>query len=406
MINLLNDYNVSAPPQLLGALQASAGEKFVGYGLDEHCEAARALIRRLSACEQAEVHFLAGGTQTNLVALAAFLRPHEAVIAADSAHINGHEAGAIEATGHKILTFQSTDGKVRPSDVEPILAAHDTEHLVRPRLLFLSQSTELGTVYRRAELEELAALCRARGLLLYVDGARLGYAFASANNDVDMRDLARLADAFYLGGTKNGALFGEALIIANPALHDGFRSTMKQRGAMIAKGFLLGIQFETLLGHAKPSRGALQGAPQGAAVEQPGQPGQPGEAGEPGQPGQPGEAEPPGQPEPPGEAGEAHSILDTLYVALARQANEQAAHLCEGLVQLGYRLEREAPTNQIFPLVSVETAEALGAHVLFERWRPLPDGQLVIRFVTTWQTSDEEVKKTLALLEGLRPPAP
>jgi threonine aldolase len=361
-INLLNDYNTVAHPRVLAALEqaAVAQERFLGYGLDEHSEAARSLIRDLVGDRTADVHFLMGGTQTNLTALGAFLRPHEAVIAAVTAHINGHETGAVEATGHKILTCESADGKVCARDIEPILAVHDNEHLTRPRLLFISQATETGTVYSLSELEELGCFCRGHDLLLYVDGARLGPALAAEGADVGLTDLARVADAFYIGGTKNGALFGEALVITNPTLQQDFRYAMKQRGAMAAKGFVLGIQFEALLGGGEGS--GTSGA-SGTGIEA---------------------------------CGGGSEDEDCLYLELARQANRQASRLREGLHAAGYRLEVEAFTNQVFPIVTEQAAANLERDVYFERWNRLGDDELSIRFVTTWLTTDEEVQVVLS----------
>jgi threonine aldolase len=339
-INLMNDYNMPAHPDVIAAIAQVATQKYVGYGLDELSEAARTTIQTLVANPQADVHFLAGGTQANLTAIAAFLRPHESIIAPASAHINGHETGAVEATGHKILSFPSTDGKARPADIEPILAELTSEHMTKPRLLSISQATEFGTVYLLDELEALGEFCRVHDLLLYIDGARLGCALTAEGSDVTLPDLARIADAFYIGGTKNGALFGEALVITNPVLQTDFRYAMKQRGAMIAKGFLLGIQFEALLGGAS----------------------------------------------------------EPLYFQLARQANKKAERLRVGLRELGYRVEVDAPTNQVFPIVTPQIAEALESEVLFERWGVSSADELSIRFVTTWLTTDDEVDAVLSLL--------
>ncbi|MDR2486979.1 MAG: aminotransferase class I/II-fold pyridoxal phosphate-dependent enzyme [Clostridiales Family XIII bacterium] len=364
-INLLNDYNAVAHPAVLEALLAASGRRYSGYGADGETEAARAAVRCFVARDDAQVHFLPGGTQTNLTAIAAFLRPHEAVIAPATAHICGHETGAVEATGHKVLTVEATDGKALPQDVERMVAAHQGEHTVRPRLLFLSQATELGTVYTHAELLALRAVCDRAGLYLYIDGARLGSALAAGQEgagagaglcasasggerasaapcagtgaSASIEETARIADAFYIGGTKSGLLFGEALVLCNPALAQDFRWHIKQRGGLLAKGFLLGIQFSALL-----------------------------------------------------EGG--------LYLDLARRANRAAARLVEHLRTLGCTFAVMSPTNQIFPVVSREAEAMLARHVLFEHWGEQEDGGQVIRFVTTWQTTDEEVDAVAALL--------
>ena len=243
-----NDYSFGAHPKVLSALAETSLEGNVGYGDDAYCDRAKALIRDLCQCPQAEVQFLIGGTQTNFTAIAAFLRPWEGVVAADSSHINGHEVGAVEATGHKILQVcAGADGKIRPEQIEPILERHRDEHLVKPRLVEIADATESGMVYTKAELTALSQFCREHDLLLFLDGARLGSALASPASDLTLPDLAELTDAFYIGGTKNGALMGEALVIANPALQPDFFRIKKRLGAVLAKGWLLGVQFEALL---------------------------------------------------------------------------------------------------------------------------------------------------------------
>ena len=286
-----NDYSFGAHPKVLSALAETSLEGNVGYGDDAYCDRAKALIRDLCQCPQAEVQFLIGGTQTNFTAIAAFLRPWEGVVAADSSHINGHEVGAVEATGHKILQVcTGADGKIRPEQIEPILERHRDEHLVKPRLVEIADATESGMVYTKAELTALSEFCREHDLLLFLDGARLGCALASGANDLTLADLARLTDAFYIGGTKNGALMGEALVISNPALQGDFFRIKKQLGAVLAKGWLLGVQFEALL-------------------------------------------------------------KDGLYFEMARHANAMAARLQSGLKAKGWKLWVDSPTNQVFPIV-------------------------------------------------------
>ena len=305
-ISLRNDYSEGAHPRLLQALAVASAEVNRGYGLDVHSARAAALIRdRLG--RDADVHFLAGGTQTNLVALAAFLRPHEAVIAPASGHIAMHETGAIEASGHKVLTVATPDGKLSPALIRPCVDGHHGEHMVKPRLVYISNSTEWGTVYSAEELQALGGFCRDHGLLLYVDGARLASALTTEGNDVDLALLAGQADAFYIGGTKNGALLGEALVIVNPVLRTDFRHIIKQRGAMLAKGMVVGAQFEAL-------------------------------------------------------------FEDGLYFVLATHANAMAARLREILQRAGVPLAVDSPSNQVFPVLPDAMVERLRSFVEFETW--------------------------------------
>jgi threonine aldolase len=330
-VSFRNDYSEGAHPRVLQALIEANGEKNAGYGLDRHSARAAELIR--AACEQpgAAVHLLSGGTQTNLVALSAFLRPHQAAIATEQGHIVTHETGAIEATGHKVLTAPSHEGKLTPEAIAPLLAEHASEHMVQPRLVYISQSTELGTIYSRAELQALSGYCRANGLLLFVDGARVGVALAAQGNDLSLADIAALADALYIGGTKNGALLGEALVIVNPALQTDVRYLIKQRGAMLAKGMVLGAQFEAL-------------------------------------------------------------FEDGLYIELAAHANAMAMRLRDGLIAASAEFIVDSPTNQQFVAVSPSQLDALDQRYQFERWNTRADGRTVIRFVTSWATRPEDVE--------------
>lgn len=335
-INLRNDYSEGAHPRLLQALAVASAETNRGYGLDIHSARAAALIRdRLG--RDAEVHFLAGGTQANLVALAAFLRPHEAVIAPASGHIATHETGAIEASGHKVLTVATPDGKLSPALIQPCLDGHGSEHMVKPRLVYISNTTEWGTQYSAAELRTLGAFCRSRDLLLYVDGARLASALTTPGNDVDLALLSTEADAFYIGGTKNGALLGEALVIVAPMLRTDFRHIIKQRGAMLAKGMVVGAQFEAL-------------------------------------------------------------FEDGLYFVLATHANAMAARLREILQQAGVPLAVDSPSNQVFPVLQDAMVAQLQQHVEFETWERRDDGRTVIRLMTSWATPESDIDAFLAVL--------
>ena len=337
-----NDYSFGAHPKVLSALAETSLEGNVGYGDDAYCDRAKALIRDLCQCPQAEVQFLIGGTQTNSTAIAAFLRPWEGVVAADSSHINGHEVGAVEATGHKILQVcAGADGKIRPEQIEPILERHRDEHLVKPRLVEIADATESGMVYTKAELTALSEFCREHDLLLFLDGARLGCALASGANDLTLADLARLTDAFYIGGTKNGALMGEALVISNPALQGDFFRIKKQLGAVLAKGWLLGVQFEALL-------------------------------------------------------------KDGLYFEMARHANAMAARLQSGLKAKGWKLWVDSPTNQVFPIVPDSLKPQIDAVCHYEDWCPADGpGHTIIRFVTCFNTEKSDVDGLLAALPTL-----
>lgn len=337
-----NDYSFGAHPKVLTALAASSMEGNIGYGEDGYCQRAASLIRDLCHCPQAEVQFFIGGTQTNFTAIAAFLRPWEGIITADASHINGHEAGAVEATGHKILPIHTgPDGKLTPEQIAPILERHRDVHLVKPRMVEIANATESGMVYTKAELTALSVFCRANDLLLFLDGARLGCALASTASDLALPDLAALTDAFYLGGTKNGALMGEALVITNPALQPDFFRIKKQLGGVLAKGWLLGVQFEALL-------------------------------------------------------------QDGLYFQMARHANSMSARLQSGLKALGWELMVDSPTNQVFPIIPDSLKPQLDKLCIYEDWSPgQTPGTSVIRFVTCFATTPEDVEGFLSAVSEL-----
>lgn len=332
-----NDYSEGALPQVLAALDQTNALSTMGYGLDPFCEDAAAAIRKRFACPDADVHFLVGGTQVNLTAISAFLRPWEAVIAADTGHIAVHETGAVEAAGHKVCTVPSSDGKLRPEQLRAVCEAHSDEHMVLPSLVYISNSTELGTVYSRSELEALSGTCRDLGLGLYLDGARLASAIDAG--DLAPEDLPAFCDAFYLGGTKNGLLFGEALVVVRGAWKPNFRHAIKQRGGMLAKGRLLGVQFQALL-------------------------------------------------------------EDDLWLRAAGHANAMAARLREGLAALRIPVAVDSPTNQLFPILPEQKCEALSRQFSFEVWGHPDPAHTTVRFVTSWATTSEAVD---ALLDALRP---
>ena len=341
MIYFRNDYSEGAHPKVLQALVETNLVSTPGYGCDEYCACARELLRERFACPNADVHFLVGGTQTNLTAAAAFLRPWEAVIAADTGHIAVHETGAIEATGHKVYVVPGVDGKLTSDAIRTAVRDHQTgteEHMVLPRMVYVSDSTELGTIYTRAELQALSDTCRELGLYLYLDGARMAMALTAQGNDLVPEDFAQLCDAFYLGGTKNALLFGEALVIVNNALNPYFRNVMKQHGGMLAKGRLLGVQFAAIL-------------------------------------------------------------QDDLWLQTARHANELAQRLAAALTAMGVPLYAASPTNQVFPIFTNAQVEALRQNFSFEFIARVDENHSAIRFVTSWATRPEDVE---TLLEAVR----
>lgn len=339
MYNFRNDYSHGAHPDVLKALEATNLDGTIGYGQDDWCRKAADKIRAACKAPQAEVEFLIGGTQTNFVAIAAFLRPWEAVICAETAHINGHESGAVEATGHKLIQLPvGPDGKIRPEQIPPIMVKHADPHVTLPRLVYISQATENGTVYTKAELKALSEVCKAHDLLLYCDGARLGVALTSSACDVTLEDMAAYCDAFYVGGTKNGAMMGEALVFVDPKLHNEFFRMKKQTGSVLAKGWLLGVQFDAL-------------------------------------------------------------FTDDLYWKMGRHANEMAARLQEGLKAAGIELMVESTTNQIFPIVPNEMVAKLEEVCAFEVWGPADDKRTIIRFVCNFATKVEDVDGLLSVIK-------
>lgn len=337
MYSFKNDYSEGCHPRILEALTRTNLDQTVGYGCDGHCEHAAALIRQAIACPDAQIHFISGGTQTNLLAVSACLRPYQGVISAAAGHIAGHESGAIEATGHKVLTIPAPEGKLTPDLIRQVCAAHQEEYCPQPGMVYLSDATELGTVYSKAELSAISACCRDLGLFLFLDGARVAQAMAVS--DLTLADIAALTDAFSIGGTKNGALLGEALVLVHPSLPPHFRTLLKQRGGMLAKGRILGIQFEVL-------------------------------------------------------------FQDGLYDELGRQAVERADRLQSGLKALGYPMYVESPTNQIFVILTPEQLARFQELCLFEVQEVLADGRTAIRLCTSWATPAEAVDGLLDALSS------
>ncbi|PJM76261.1 threonine aldolase family protein [Bifidobacterium simiarum] len=341
MLHFDSDYMEGAHPRILEALAADNGNQHVGYGLDEVCDEARGLIRDACGRPDAEVWFLEGGTQTNRTVIAATLRPYEGVVAAESGHVSVHEAGAIEDSGHKVLTLPQHQGKIDADELAGFLEAYQADenhdHMVRPGMVYISHPTEFGTLYTADELRRIGDVCHGFGIPLYLDGARLGYGLAADGTDVTLRTVAETCDVFYIGGTKVGALFGEAVVITRPGLIPAFFTQMKLNGALLAKGWLLGLQFRTL-------------------------------------------------------------FTDDLYVRIARHADEQAMRIREGFLAKGYDLPFDSPTNQQFMIVDDDTLARLREHATLSFWEKTDADHTAIRFATSWATKPEDVDALLALI--------
>lgn len=335
------DYGEGAVQEIMDRMAETNLMQTPGYGEDEICESAREKIRALCGQPEAEVQFLVGGTQANMTVICAALRPHQGVIAAATGHINVHETGAIEATGHKVLPVPETEGKLSAASIEELYCAHwadaSHEHLVQPGMVYISFPTEYGTLYTKEELQEISRVCRAHELLLFVDGARLGYGLMSEKNDVTIQDLAALCDVFYIGGTKCGALFGEAVVIMHPELKRDFRYMIKQRGGMLAKGRLLGIQFDTLM-------------------------------------------------------------TDGLYFRVSERADRLAWKLRNAFEAKGYRMLVDSWTNQQFPILPNAELERLSKRFSYNFWEKVDEEHSAVRFCTSWATSEESVDELIAAL--------
>ena len=344
MIYFNCDYLEGAHPAIMEKLMETNMEQTVGYSTDPHCAAARKKIKAACQAPDADVHFLVGGTQTNTTVIASILRPYQGVLAAMSGHINVHETGAIESTGHKVLTLPSTDGKITAQQITDYCYAHhhdeNYEHIVQPGMVYISHPTEYGTIYSRQELSDIYQACREYGIPLFLDGARLGYGLMCDASDLTLPELAHLCDVFYIGGTKVGALFGEAVVIMNDALKSDFRYMMKQRGAMLAKGRLLGIQFETL-------------------------------------------------------------FTDDLYFTISRHAIEMAMQIKDIFVSAGYPLLFDSPTNQQYPILPDDQFAALSKDFGFEFWERVDETHSGTRFCASWATTQENVDALREAVEKL-----
>ena len=344
MIRFESDYAEGAHEKILEQLLLTNYEQTQGYGEDIYCEKAREYIRQLCENDSVDVHFLVGGTQTNLTVIASALRPHQGVISAESGHVSTHESGAIEATGHKIITAKTLDGKISASQIEEIYKQHwndpNHEHCVQPGMVYISNPTENGTIYSKTELEEISKVCKEFNLLLYLDGARLGYGMVANENDLSIKDISSLCDAFYIGGTKVGALFGEALVISNNNIKKDFRYHIKQRGGMLAKGRLLGIQFVVL-------------------------------------------------------------FKDGLYFQIAEHAVQLAMKIKNAFLLKGYSFLYDSNTNQQFPILGNEEIGKLSAKFKFHKWEKVDENHTAVRFCTSWATSVEHVNNLIAEINNL-----
>ena len=338
MIRFNCDYLEGTHPRILQALTETNMLQTCGYSEDEYCEAAREAIKKVCKCEDVAVHFLVGGTQANLTVISSILRPHQAVLSVKEGHVNAHETGAIEATGHKVMTIEGKDGKITGNQIREQYKLHwedgAHEHITQPKMVYISNPTELGTIYSKAELEAIRKACDDCNLYLYLDGARLGYGLASKENDLTMEDIAKNCDVFYIGGTKVGALFGEAVVITNKALQEDFRYIMKQKGGMLAKGRLLGIQFLEL-------------------------------------------------------------FKDGLYFEISEHAMRMAELLRDGFTELGYKFYANSPTNQQFVIVSDEKLKELDEKYSYEYQMRYNETHSVVRFCTSWATKEEHVRQLI-----------
>ncbi|MDB4497753.1 aminotransferase class I/II-fold pyridoxal phosphate-dependent enzyme [Gammaproteobacteria bacterium] len=339
-----NDYQEGGHPAILKRLADTNMLQTVGYSCDRYCNQARELIKELCKAPKAAVHFFVGGTQTNTTFIASVLRPHQGVVCAESGHINVHESGAIENTGHKVISLASADGKINAQQVQECYDNHwndvTHEHMSQPGMVYISFPTENGTLYSKEELTALSQTCYKLQLPLYIDGARMGYGLMSPQSDLSLSEIAQLSDAFYIGGTKVGALFGEALVISNPKFQTDFRYQLKQRGGLLAKGRFLGLQFLSLL-------------------------------------------------------------EDNLYFDISKQAVDHALEIKEAFVKAGFPLLFDSYTNQQFPILPNSIKEQLAKRYLFAHWCSVDDSHTAVRFCTSWATSKQQVDTLIKDIENL-----
>lgn len=344
MIRFNCDYSEGGHPKVLQKLVETNMEQTAGYGVDPYCKKAAELIRRKCGREDIDVYFLVGGTQTNLTFITSALRPHQGVISADTGHINTHESGAIEANGHKVLSLPAVNGKLTAQAIEEYYMSHindeNHEHMVQPGMVYISNPTELGTIYSKAELSAISEICKRNGLFLYLDGARLGYALCAEDNDLELRELSQLCDAFYIGGTKIGALFGEALVLCSDTLKRDFRYIIKQKGGMLAKGRLLGVQFCAL-------------------------------------------------------------FEKDLYFEMASHANNMASLIKDAFKRNGYSFLVNSTTNQQFPIIPDKTLLILKENFEYSFWEKINENTSAVRFCTSWATRQEAVQLLIDEIDKL-----
>lgn len=334
-----NDYSEGCHPIVLQALIQHNFDQQAGYGEDKYSLQAKELIKRKIKNDNSDIYFVSGGTQANLIVISSILRPYQCVISAATGHILNNETGAIEATGHKVLSIEKEDGKLTPRDIIPVLESHkNIPHQVMPKLVYISNSTELGTVYTLQELEELSVFCRDNKLHLFMDGARLGHGLTSEVNDLSLEKIAELTDIFYLGGTKNGALLGEAIIVNNQDLQQDFAFNIKQKGALLAKGRLLGIQFLELM-------------------------------------------------------------KNDLYFDLAKHANQQSMKIKNAMKEKGVMFLSDTYTNQIFPILSNNLIQKLSEEFEFYVWKKMDENSSAIRLITSWNTGDKPVNDFIQIIK-------
>ncbi|MFQ3173260.1 MAG: threonine aldolase [Flavobacterium sp.] len=339
MYNFKNDYSEGAHPNILNKLIETNLVQHLGYGDDDYSNQAKEILKQKIDNPKASIYFVSGGTQTNLLVISTLLQAHEAVISAKTGHIYANETGAIEATGHRVITVDTADGKIKTADIQKVLQDYSLRpHVVKPKMVYVSNSTEIGTIYNKVELQQLSEFCKAKSLLLFLDGARLGHALTSEKNDLTLADIAQLTDVFYIGGTKNGALLGEAIVFNNPNLAPEFDYVLKQKGALLAKGRLLGIQFLEL-------------------------------------------------------------FKEDLYFDLAKHANTMAMKIANAVKENGFSFLTEPITNQIFPILPKKLIEKLNQKYLFYEWVVIDKNKSAVRIITSWTTDERKVDEFIADLD-------
>ena len=339
----MSDYSQGAHPAVMEALVRTNLEHSDGYGIDAHCENAARLIKNMIGMDDCQVHMMVGGTPCNITTIAAILRPYESVIALRTGHIYSHETGAVEATGHRVIAMDGVNGKITPELIDRAWEEYQDEHTALPKMVYLSQPTECGSIYSKAEMTAIREKCLEKDMYLYIDGARLGAALTSEKNDLSICELARLCDVFYIGGTKNGALFGEALVICRRELDDHFRFMIKRQGGLLARGRLIGVQFEALL-----------------------------------------------------EGGE-----NSVYFEAAAHANKMAKIIRDGLTALGIEFYSDSPTNQVFPILPTSVVAELKKEFAIHEWAPEKNGMIPIRLVTAWGTEEKDVEYLVQRIKQL-----